>query len=518
MNKSEGNEDNNQQNNWTTPEKLRSFWIDTAPESEYFPLEDGVEVDVAVIGSGIVGITAAAFLKEAGLTVALVDMGRIGKNVTGHTTAKITSLHGPIYHRLLNNFSTREVQMYAEANQSAIDKVEAIVNAKGIDCDFSRTPAYVYTELRKNLHTIKAEAKAAKKAGLPVYYVEESPLPFKIMGAVRLENQARFHPLTYLLTLAFDIPGDGSHIYENTRALRVYEDAPCVVDTDRGRIKARDVVIATHFPFYDKGWFFARAFPYHTYALGVRVEGEPPEGMFYTEDGAHYAIRSQPTEKGPLLVISGGYHKVGKGGDIVAQYKDLERRTRERFDVKSVDYYWSTEDYDSADGMPYIGLSPGSEHVYVATGFGGWGMTNGTLSAMIIADLILGRSNPWSSLFDPSRVRPIASGRQIIGENVNAVKEFVSGLVLAPKERDIAVLPVGEGMKMVIDKKEVAVYRDEDGTVHAVSPVCTHMACTVNWNNAEKTWDCPCHGSRYTYDGKVIHGPAVRNLRKRSLY
>jgi glycine/D-amino acid oxidase-like deaminating enzyme/nitrite reductase/ring-hydroxylating ferredoxin subunit len=506
---------NDFENGSLIPGQTHSLWIDTTHATDFPPLQRGITVDVAIIGGGIVGVTAAALLKDAGLTVAIIDMSRIIRSVTGHTTAKITSLHGIIYKHLLKRFSEDKVRTYGEANQSAIDKIESIVKSKKIECDFMRTPSFTYTELSENLRTVEAEAEAAQRVGLPASFVETTPLPFDVLGAVRFENQAQFHPRKYLLALASELTGNGGYIFENTRALDIDDGEPCVVFTDKGELMAKEVVLATHFPFYDKGLFFSRLFPHHSYAIGVRVKGDVPDGMHYTEDGKHYAIRNQPGKAGPMLVISGGYHKTGQGGDTMAHYEYLVRHTRERFDVESIDYYWSTEDYDSADMLPFIGLSPRSQHIYLATGFAGWGMTNGTLSAMLISDLILGRENHWASIFSPSRIDPVASGKEFVTENLNVAKQYATGLLTPPSARDLAELAGGEGKKLVINKKEVAAYKDEQGTVYSVSPICTHLACTVNWNNAEKTWDCPCHGSRYNYDGTVIHGPALRDLKKR---
>ncbi|MBE0447334.1 MAG: FAD-dependent oxidoreductase [Actinobacteria bacterium] len=508
------NERDDSENNQIAPGGQHSLWIDTTPTTDLPSLRGSIRADVAVIGGGIAGITAAALLKEAGKTVAVIEADRVIKGVTGYTTAKVTSLHGLIYHELIDRFGEKDASIYADANQSAIEQIASLVKQKDIPCDFVRTPMYVYTESKKNLSAIQKEVRAAQKLGLPASYTEAIPLPFDIAGAIRLEGQAQFHPREYLLALAKEIPDGDSHIFEKTRALGIEEDGPCIVVTDRGEVEAKNVIIATHFPFHDTGLFFARLHPYHSYALGVRIRGEVPEGMYYTKDGKRFAIRNQPTEDGPMLIISGRRHKVGQGGDTLAEYKSLERHTRERFDVKSIDYYWSTEDYHTPDNVPYIGRSPTSKRVYLATGFGGWGMTSGTVSGMILPDLILGRENPWSPFFDPSRLHLLASSKRLIAENTGVVKEFTKGLLLRPQPQDPADLQRGEGRKMVVKHREVAAHKDEEGNVYILSPVCNHMGCVVNWNNAERTWDCPCHGSRYNYDGTVFHGPAQADLRE----
>ncbi len=499
------------------PGRQHSLWIDTAPDTDFPPLQDNLEVDVAIIGGGIVGITAALLLKAAGNTVAVVDMHKLTQLVTGHTTAKITSAHGIIYEPLTKSFGENGARIYADANQAAIERIASLVEQHSISCDFQRTPMYIFTESAGNRETIKREARAAEKAGLPVTYTEETPLPFPVQAAVRYDNQAQFHPRKYLLALAQTVPGDDSYIFENTEALKIEQGDPHSVVTNKGRLRARHVIMATQFPFYDTGLFFSRLYPYSVYALGVRVRGDVPEGMYYTKDDDRFAVRNQPAGEGKILVISGGRHKSGQGGDMLANYRNLEKRVRERFDVESVEYFWSTEDYDTPDNVPFIGKAPRTDRIYLASGFGGWGMTNGTLSAMILTDMVMGQNNRWAPFFNPSRVNLLASARKLAVESANVSAQYAKSILAEPHLRDLSELKKGEGKKFVINKKEVAAYKDEQGSVHAVSPICTHLACTVNWNNAELTWDCPCHGSRYTYEGEVIHGPALRNLKKRDI-
>lgn len=500
------------------PGKQHSFWIDTTADTNYPTFGQGVEVDVAILGGGMVGITAAILLKEAGKTVALIETDRIAKSVTGHTTAKATSLHSIIYSKLAGEFGQGGARIYADANQAALAQIASFVERKSIDCDFLRTPMYVYTESQTNVSQIQSEVQAAQSAGLAAAFVRETPLPFDIAGAIRLENQIQFHPLKYLKKLAEEIPGDGSHIFENARALDIKSGDPFLkVVTEHGTLKAKQVIVATHFPFYDTGLYLARLYPFHAYAIGVRINGEVPEGMYYTEDQNHFAIRNQPTKDGAVLIISGGHHKVGQGGDTMQYYEYLERLTRERFDVASIDSYWSTMDYESQDMVPFIGKAAGSERVYIASGFAGWGMSNGTLAAMILSDLILQRDNSWSQFFSPARPKPPQSFLTALTENINVGRQYVMGALLTPRARSLDELPKGEGTKMVLNRKDTAVYKDEEGRIFAHSPVCRHAGCIVNWNNAEKTWDCPCHGSRYDYDGKVIHGPTQEPLRKRNV-
>ena len=489
-----------------------SLWIDTTPDTGFPTLEQNLEVDTVIIGGGITGITTAVLLREAGQRVALIEMRRIAKSVTGHTTAKVTSLHGLKHQGLLRNFSEERARIYAGANQAAVERIASIISQRNIDCDFKRTSAYTYTESADGIRDIEREVEAAQKLGLAVSFTEDIPLPFEVKGAIRLDNQAQFHPRKYLLALANSIQGDDSHIFENTRAFNVEDGNPCVVTTDRGEIKAKNVVLATAFPIKDTGHFYTKLYPYYFYLTGMYIEGDVPEGIYYSDDGDSRSIRNHPTEDGPLLIIGGGHHKSGQGGDTFKHYQAVEDYARERFDIKSIRYYWSTEDYRTPDKVPYIGKAPNTSHTYMASGFAGWGMTNSMVAAMIISDEILDKSNPWVSFFDPSRHDIAQYGRTYLAEGANIAEQYGKEYLLRPERMNPADLPNGEGKIIIADDKKVAAYKDEDGNLYTLSTKCVHMGCQVSWNGAEKTWDCPCHGSRYNYNGELIHGPALANL------
>lgn len=496
-----------------------SYWISSTEQTgfpslyEFLAVSPGeVLVDTVIVGGGIVGLSAASLLKDAGQKVAVLDMGRIVEGVTGHTTAKITSLHGLIYHELVEKHGEDKAQSYGEANQAALNKITRIIERKKIDCDLKRTAAYTYTENDESVKTIQKEADIAARLGLPASFTKETPLPFDIKGAVRFDEQAQFHPRKYLLSLALGIPGEGSHIFENTKVLSIKENDRCEVLTNNGKIYAKNVVIATHFPFYDKGFFYARLEPHYSYAAAMAIEGKVPEGMYLSFDGNHHSIRNQPYDGGDLLIVGGGHHKTGQGGDTIRHYREMIEYANERFDVKSIDYHWSTEDYQSIDLLPFIGKSPAAKNVYIAAGFAAWGMTNGTLSAMIISDLILGNKNKWAGLFDPSRINLGISATRLVAQNVNVMRAYTRGRLSKPEPGKLSSLKKGEGKIMNIDDKRVAVYRDEDDKIYVMSPLCPHMRCVVAWNNAERTWDCPCHGSRFKFDGRLIHGPALADL------
>ncbi len=490
------------------PGKATSLWLDTTPNTDLPTLREGLTVDVAIIGGGIAGLTAATLLKAEGKTVAVLETRRIVHGVTGKTTAKITSLHTLIYDDLLRRFGEEKAQAYANANQTAIEQIARLVSERKIDCDFTRTEAYTYTEDADQVDQIEAEVKAALQLGLPAAFVTETPMPFPVKAAIRFDHQALFHPRKYLLALAREIPGQGSFIFEETRVMDLEEGRPCVITTDQGVISAHDVIIASHFPFNDKALYASRLSPHRSYVLGVRLETPAPRGMFISPEPSH-TLRFHPAEGDNFLLVGGEGHVTGHGGDTVARYRRIEAWARERFPVESVEYHWSTQDNKTLDGVPYVGrATPLAEHVYVATGFGGWGMTNSTASAMLLRDLILERQNPWADLYDPNRVS-LTDVPELFKQTTSIARDFIGDRLTDADPNDVAP---GEGKIVRLGSRDVAMYKSEDGTISMVSPACTHMGCFVRWNPAETSWDCPCHGSRFDRDGIIIHGPAIHNL------
>ncbi|MUG90993.1 FAD-dependent oxidoreductase [Scytonema sp. UIC 10036] len=490
-----------------------SYWIDSTPENKFSSLVNTVTVDVAIVGAGIAGITAATLLKRAGKTVALIDSDRIAAGVSGHTTAKVTSLHQLVYAELIEKFGEEKARIYAQSNQAALERVAAFVEEEQIDCDFSRQSAYSFTESQDQLNKIEKEVEAALKLGLPASYVRQTSLPFPIAGAIKFDNQAQFHSRKYLLHLAKGITGNGSYVFENTRVQRVEEDNPCQVITNRGTVQAQDVIITTNLPILDQGLFFAKTYPKRSYIIGARIEAsKAPKGMYIGIGETYYSIRTTPYQDGLLLLIGGGGHKVGTVTNTEEKYLDLEAFARSRFGIDSFEYRWSTQDAVSFDRLPYIGkLTPLNNHIYVATGFSLWGMTKGTLSGMLLADKILGIDNPWAELYDATRATPFVSVEGI-KQNFDVGVHWIGDRIKGIGDSFVDVAN-GEGKIVTVDGKKVAAYRDERGEIHAVSAVCPHLGCVVAWNSAEKSWDCPCHGSRFNSDGTILHGPTVKDLK-----
>ena len=499
-------------------ERNRSVWVATTPETSYPSLAEPVAVDVAVVGGGITGLTTALLLRQAGATVAVIEAGRVASGTTGYTTAKITALHGLTYAQLVSQHGIEKARLYADANQAAIDKIAALVVQLGINCQFERQAAYTYTETDERQQDIAAEVEAASSVGLPVTYVEETPLPFPIRAAVRLDRQAQIHPRRYCLALAEAITGDGGQIFEQTRALDLDEDSNRVtVHTDQGDVVADQAVVATLLPFGTIGGYFAKAQPSRSYAIAVRLSGEAPSGMYLRAESPTRSIRPLRLDGQAGLVLGGASHKTGQQQHTEAYYDELEQWAAHTFDLRCVAYRWSAQDYTTADSLPYVGRSPRRQRTFVATGFKKWGMSNGTAAAMLLSDLITGHHNPWITVYDATRIGDITTTAKLAKENLGVAKRFVQDRIAhqpAPSVQDLDAedLKIGEGRIVEFNGDKLGAYRDQDGTVHAVSVTCPHMGCALNWNSAETTWDCPCHGSRFDHHGQIINGPAVKNL------
>lgn len=492
----------------------QSFWIASTLQSSYPPLTEDLAVDVAIVGAGLAGITAAMLLKKAGKTVAVIEAGRVAEGVSGHTTAKLTSLHQLKYASLMDSLGEEKAGQYGASNQAAIAQVAALVQDEHIDCDFERKAAYTFATNADTLEKVQAEVAAAQKLGLPASFVTETTLPFEIQGAVKFSHQAQFHPRKYILCLADKIHGEGSYVFEHTRVQTVENETPCRVRTEAGpTVTAQDVIVATNLPILDQGLYFAKTFPKRSYLVGARIDPAiAPEGVFIGTGEKYRSLRTTPMDDGSTLLLIGGEgHKVGEADDTEARFERLAAYARQHFGVASVDYYWSTQDFVSFDGLPYIGpLTPLNQHTYVATGFSLWGMTNSTLSAMILSDRILGRDNPWASLYESTRPTPFVSQASLknnVDVGVRWLGDRLKGLFDSPDK-----VSRGEGRLVTTGVDKIAAYRDEQGTLHQVSAVCPHLGCIVDWNAAEKSWDCPCHGSRFDPDGKILHGPAVKCL------
>lgn len=506
--------DKNREDDLKMTEVPVSFWIDTADDTDYPALESDIEVDAVIVGGGITGLTTAYMLKKHGIKTAIIEANRIAKGVSAHTTAKITSQHSLKYYKMINAVGEERTKQYASANQAAIDMIERIVRENNIDCDFKKVPAYVYTQDESYIQKLEHETESALKMGLPAAYTDTLDLPFGISGAMRFDDQAYFHPRKYLLALASVIEGEACRIYENTRAVDIREGDTHTVITDSGRkIKAKYVVQATRYPFFDKpGLYFARVYPERTYLMGIRINGSFPDGMYINAEKPSRTMRFHAGKDAGLMLVGGDSHKTGHGDNLHNHYEIIRDFAKPIFDIYGIPYRWSAQDYTAMDEIPFAGhMTANRDRIFVATGFDKWGITNGTASAMLITDLIVKGESPWEEVYSPSRFTPGASAKNFIIENADVAIKLISGKLNMPLgnqavEKGKAVITEVEGYK-------VGVYRDNNDKLHYVSTTCTHLGCELKWNSAELSWDCPCHGSRFTYEGDIIEGPAAESIK-----
>ncbi|NLO97606.1 MAG: FAD-dependent oxidoreductase [Peptococcaceae bacterium] len=494
-----------------------SFWLASTPDTSYPFLENDIKTDIAIIGGGFVGISCAYLLKKAGFNVVVLEADRIAKATSGHTTAKITSQHNLIYDKIIRQRGKEIAQQYADANETAIKEIKKIADEYNIECDYVLQSAYVYTQEDKYIEQIEAETEAASSLGINAHFLGEIPLPLKIKAAVRFDNQAQFHPRKYLLGLASTICGNGCQIYEKSRVVDLEESLNYTLTTAQGKkVTAQKVIIASHYPFYNKsGFYFARIYPERTYIIAIKAKENYPGGMYINVEQPARSLRSQNSGLEELILVVGDNHKTGQGEDTSLHYKALVEFAQQIFTVEDIPFRWSTQDCMTLDGLPYVGCYiSDTPSLYVATGFGKWGITNSMAAAMILRDLIVEGSSPWQEAFNPSRQTILASSKNFVIENLNVAKHLVNGKVegiIADSLENTEIKP-GEGKIVKIDGNRIGAFRDNQNKLHFVDTTCTHMGCELNWNSAEQSWDCPCHGSRFSYDGEVLEGPAVYPL------
>jgi glycine/D-amino acid oxidase-like deaminating enzyme/nitrite reductase/ring-hydroxylating ferredoxin subunit len=496
-----------------------SLWSATAPSTAYPALEGDLDLDVAVVGAGIAGLTTAWMLGRAGLNVAVLEADRIAAGATANSTVKVTAGHTLRYSELERVHNEETARLYAESNQAAVNEIERLVTDLRIDCDWAEKRHVVCAETLEEREAVEAEVDAERRAGLSAVFQETSDLPFPVTGCLVLDGQAQFHPRRYLLGLANAFVEAGGAIFEQSRVLDVDDGEPCVLKLEGGEIHAKDVVVATHFPIANRGLLFAKMAPIEEYAVAGPIEpSRSPADMYISAGSGGWSLRTADVDGERLLIVVGEKHKMGEGGNTSEHYDALARWAAERFSVSKIRYRWTTHDLWPVDRLPYIGrIGRGASHVYVATGFSAWGMTNGTVAGFVLRDAITGQANAWADIYDPVRRDITRGARTFLRENLKVASHWI-GDRLSADTTDVEELRPGEAAILLGDHGEhIAAYRDESQSLHAVSATCTHLGCIVRWNGAELTWDCPCHGSRFDVDGGVVSAPALRPLEGRKL-
>ncbi|HEX4130580.1 MAG TPA: FAD-dependent oxidoreductase [Pirellulales bacterium] len=484
---------------------------------KFAPLKRNAEFDVVVVGGGITGLSAAFFLKQAGKKVCVVERNRLTSGDTGCTTAHLTYVTDSRLSELVKKFGDRATRLFWLAGETAINAIEAISANHAIDCEFQRIPGFLHAAWhgkKDETATLEAEANKARELGFDAQFVPRAPLANR--PAIRLSNQAKFHPLKYLAGLAKLVDGDGCRIVEETEVTGV-EDDPLVVKCGKLAIECDDVIVATHVPLMGKSGLAsatilqAKLYPYSSYAVRAKAPaGSLPVASFWDTSNPYYYLRVDRAPKFDYVIFGGADHKTGQAGNENDAFEDVVKTLHEIVPSAVVDCRWSAQVIETNDGLPYIGTT--TEHQFIATGFAGNGITLGTTAGIMARDAVLGRANPWSELFAPQRTKAFGGTWRALKESIDYPFYYLKDRVAPAEGTSTRDLKPGEGKILRLGGERVAASRDSDGKVLQVSPYCTHMGCLVHWNQAEKTWDCPCHGSRFKPDGSVQAGPAEAPL------
>lgn len=495
---------------------MNSFWIESTKDKiKLNSLNKDVVSDVCIIGGGLFGLSTGYYLSENGLKVVVLDKENIAEKVSGNTTGKITSQHGIIYKYLVDSFSVDYAKQYLEANEDAIKNIENIIKKENIECDFCMQDNYVYTKDENLIKKIKDENDIVNKLGFKSEFVTEIPLRQNILGAIKFPNQAQFHPRKYCLGLAEKIIENSGEIYINSTVYNVNKDeGNYIVFTKNNKVKSKYIVFASHYPFINvPGFYFSKMYQSTSYIIAVDTKTELEDGMYINEESPTYSFRTLKDGNRKLLLMAGSDHKTGSKIDLSNAYKNLEQKAKELYKKSEVLYRWNAEDCITLDKIPYIGeFSHFTPNMYIGTGFNKWGITNSNVAANIITNKILGKSNKNEEVFKSTRFHPIKNK----GELGNVLKEATNSIIINKfkiKYKDIEQIKNDEGHVIEKDGEKIGIYKDIDGNIHAVNPICTHLGCLLSWNNVDKTWDCPCHGSRFNFEGKNIYDPAIGNLK-----
>ncbi|WLR52950.1 FAD-dependent oxidoreductase [Bacillus tianshenii] len=501
----------------STP-KHEPFWRETSQLPSFSPLDKDISVDVAIVGGGITGITAAYLLSQEGLTVALLEANDLLNGTTGHTTAKVTSQHDLFYDELIQHHGAEQAKAYYEANQQALHFIQDTIQTMDIQCDYSEEDAYIYATTDKYAKKIEAEMKAYEKLGITGSLTESIPFDIPIKAALKMDNQGQFHPINYLKKLVEETTKNGGKVYEQTVAVDIEKgDRPNVVTRSGAKVSCSHVLICSHFPFYEgTGLYSARMYAERSYIIGVKTKNPYPGGMYISAEDPTRSLRSTPMNGEPLVLVGGDSHKSGHGKAMSEHYKALETFAEQIFDIDKIVYHWSAQDLFTLDKVPYIGpITSRQTNILIATGYKKWGMTLGTTAAIMLKNEVLKKDSPYSELFTPSRFSADPSMKNFIKQNTLVAGHFIKGK-LERAEKHIEEVAKDEGAVVMVNGQRTGAYRDKNGELHLVDTTCTHLGCEVEWNDAERSWDCPCHGSRFSVTGDVLEGPAVEPLPRRN--
>lgn len=493
---------------------MESLWIETTKDNiKLSPLEGNEDADVCVIGAGLFGLSTAYYLSKLGKKVIVLEKGDIGEKVSGNTTGKITSQHGLFYKHLIDDYGEKYARQYLEANEEAIENIKEIIVNEKIECNFSEKDAYVYTTNEDEVIEIEKEVEAVKKLGKNAEFVTKTDLPFKVKAAIKFEGQAQFHPRKYMMGLAKSILQQNK-IYNFTTVTEVKKEGDIfTVYTDRGNVNAKHIVLATHYPIVNMpGFYFVKMYQSTSYIIAVETNSKIPQEMYINIKDPIYSFRTARYNGKEILLIGGSDHKTGEPIPDNSKYENLEKKAKELYPDCKILFRWNTRDCISLDKIPYIGeFSNLMENMYVGTGFKKWGMTFSNIAANIVTDKIMGEENKYAETFSATRLKPIKNRWEV----KNMLKQSVESIAINKmkiESHSIDVIENDNGAIIDIGGENVGIYKDKDGEIYAVKPNCTHLGCLLSWNNLDKTWDCPCHGSRFDYMGRNLYEPAIKDL------
>lgn len=495
-------------------EQTISSWMATGEVPSRPSLEQNIKADVCVVGAGIAGMTTAYLLASEKKKVVVLDDGAIGGGMTGRTTAHLVNALDDRYFDLERLHGAEGARLAAESHTAAIDLIEKIVTQESIDCDFARLDGYLFVPPGDSTSILDEELGAARRAGLTLEKVEFAPLDYDTGPALRFPNQGQFHPLKYLAALAEAIEQKRGRIYCGTHVSEIAGGEQAHITAVNGSVVTCDaIVVATNTPVNDLVAIHTKQAAYQTYVIAARIpRGSITKALYWDTPNPYHYVRIQDLDdSSELLIVGGEDHKTGQKDDASARFANLENWTRERFRIDDIVYRWSGEVMEPVDSLAFIGRNPlDKNNVFIATGDSGNGMTHGTIAGILISDLIMGRENDWETLYEPSR-KTLRALPKFASENLNVAAQFAD--LITPGEVDsVSEIQPGHGAVIRRGLMKIAAYRDDAGKVHERSAICRHLGCVVDWNSLEKTWDCPCHGSRYDALGKVIQGPANSDL------
>ncbi|HET8885493.1 MAG TPA: FAD-dependent oxidoreductase [Salinimicrobium sp.] len=494
----------------------KSLWNSFSSSTNFPTLKNDLEVDVAIIGGGITGISSAFLLSEKGLNVAVIEARKVGGGTTSHSTGNLYLTIDKILSALASKYDIETLKNVAESRAEAINFIEKNIKRFNLDCDFKRVPWYLFSENEENIQKIEDELNFGKKAGIPMESLTNNAFPVPFAKAVKLENQAYFNPMRYVQELANAISSKCA-IYENTNVEKIEEKENMLkLHTTGGTVRAKFVLHATHTPKGIKLDYHTVLGPYREYGVAAKLNSDDyPQGIFwgFYGKGQKFSFRTYEREGEKRLIVVGEPHKVGQAENNTQHIKNLENYLKTHFKIEEITHRWGGQHYKPADFLPYIGKQHENSNIFLATGFSTDGLTYGTLSAMIIADTITGSKNKYAEFYEAKRHQPLKAAKEFVKENLNVAKELIKGYTVDGDDLEIAEVKPGEGRILSRDGKKMAVYKTEEGIVKVKSAVCPHMGCIVHWNDAETTWDCPCHGSRFEPTGDVLEGPAFTGLK-----